>query len=335
MTKQIFIYAVLAVVLTTGGVVASILIFGEEAAELLPTIGTNPERASITKIELPESITEPQDMRDADKTAADDLVKVLSVTGSARRSHGDGEQWNELSVGEALEDDDTVRTGDSSKVTLRVGQKSKLELAERAELGIGRVSPRDRRFKLLSGRISVDYKEKDSRRLRIENKDGSTAAETEEGIFVVLNTGATIAVATKTGVVDLFSAGQQVAVLPGQQSVAAGGAPSSPGPIPVDVMLRVIDPGCRIQRDGFIVLKGRTTPGAAVSANGNVAEMSPSGRFSVRVPLKVGKNSIVVTTEDISGNTKMKTLPCVTVDPNAPIKKINIRWRPSGGQEDS
>jgi hypothetical protein len=117
--------------------------------------------------------------------------------------------------------------------------------------------------------------------------------------------------------------------------VSSGGAPSRPAPIPVDVMLRVVDPGCRVQREKYIVLKGRTTPGAAVSANGNQAEIQPDGRFSVRVPLKLGKNNIVVVTEDVFGHRNKKNFPCVTVDPGAPIQKIDIRWGPSGGREES
>ncbi len=332
MTKGVIIYGMVVAGLVAAGIVASIALFGEEAADVLPgdieqTIDKLPPSVA------PEPTPDAHEERNA-KIHADEKVKVISITGSATRAHGSLDEWDELAVGEFLGNEDKVKTSDASKVTLRVGEGSKLELAESAELSVGRTSERDRRFKLLHGRISVDYKEKD-RRLRIENQDGSAAAETEEGIFTVLNTGATVAVATKTGSVDLFSGGERVAVLAGQQSVAAGGPPSKPRPIPLDVILRVVDPGCRVQREGFIVLKGRTEPGALVSANGNHATTQPDGRFSVKVPLRNGKNNIVVVTEDPSGNRKERTFPCVTVDPGAPIKKVNIKWGPSGRQEES
>ncbi len=327
MTKRVLIYGSLVAVLTILGIVGSFVLFGEDASDALPEA----ERTTIT------------DDRNSDSTptenpAANNLkeesIKVVSVAGSARWSQGEGEEWTKLAAGELLDNEDTVRTDPHSRVTLRVGEESKIELAESGELSVGKASSRSRKFRLLQGRISVDYKEKD-RRLRIENEDGSTAAETEEGIFTVLNTGTTVAVATKTGTVDLFSGGQQVAIRAGQQAVAAAGTLSRPGQIPLDVMLRVVDPGCRVQRESFIVLKGKTDPGARVMANGASGKVHSDGRFLIRVPLKQGKNRIVVVTKDLFGNKREQTFPCVTVNPGASIKKVDINWGPSGRQEES
>jgi Glucodextranase, domain B len=122
-------------------------------------------------------------------------------------------------------------------------------------------------------------------------------------------------------------------VTAGKQSIAAKGAPSSPRPISVDVMLRVVDPGCRVQREAFAMIHGRTDPGALVFGNDTQGVVRSDGKFKVNVPLKIGKNKIVVVTEDAAGNRRRRVFRCITVDPGAPIKKIDINWGPAKTQE--
>ena len=70
----------------------------------------------------------------------------------------------------------------------------------------------------------------------------------------------------------------------------------------------------------------KTAPGALVYVNGRQAKVERDGRFSSRVPLKLGKNKIILVTEDVSGRRKERTFPCITVDPSKKIEKINIDW---------
>lgn len=326
--KRLLIYGLVVLGLTTAGIVASVVYFGEEAVAVLPGPALRAPRAPSSGARpvarIPPTAT-------TENPGADPGVKVVALEGSAQRARGAEQAWTDLSVGVALEKDDRVQTGAGARVTLGVGAGSKLEIADRAELRVGASTSSNRTFKLVRGRIAVEYKES-GRKLRIESADGSAAAETEEGVFAVLSTGTAVAVATKTGSVDLSTGGTAVAVRAGEQSVAAGGAVSRPRTIPLDVLLKVVDPGCRVQREAFIVLSGRTAPGAAVRANGAQADIDAQGRFSVRVPLRVGKNDILVVTEDVAGHRKTKKFPCITVDPGAPIKKIDIKWGPSDGE---
>lgn len=336
MTRSVLIYAFLVVVLTVLGIIASVILFGNETPEALrpppAAVNREPAPAAATPETTPTPSPEPAIKEENSGSSA---VRVLGVLGTARKFQREEDAWSTLVPGEDLESDETVRTGTNSKLTLGVGAESKLELAEQAELTIGEVSTNDRRFKLLRGRISVEYREED-RRIRIENEDGSAVAEAEEGIFTVLNTGQTVAVATKTGSVNLFAGGSRVAVGAGKQSSTTRGAvPLAPTPIPVDILLRMIDPGCQVQRESFIVLKGVTSPGAIVTANGNLATIRKDGHFAVRVPLRHGKNRIQVVSQDATGSRKEKTFPCVTVDPGAPIKNIDIKWGPKGKQGES
>lgn len=253
-------------------------------------------------------------------------VEVVAVEGDVQRADRTG-AWTDLAVGQRLDVEEAVRTKQDSQVKLRVGAESTIEVAENAEVRVREVSESVQRFGLVRGRISADHKGDGRRVLRVENEDGTAVAEVrQDGRFSVLSTGATVAVATETGSVDLTAAGETVAVAAGTQSVVRGGAPSRPTAIPVDVLLRVVDPGCRTQREAQITISGRTSPGSSVQVNSVPAEVHDDGRFAARVPLVPGRNRIVVVTEDVMGRVKRRTFPCVTVDPGAAIKKIDIEW---------
>jgi len=258
--------------------------------------------------------------------AAVEAVQVVEVKGSATRLAEEGE-WVQLQPGQMLAVDEAVKTEPESQVTLKVGEQSTVELAENAEVRVREVSDSIQRLGLVKGRVSADYQEDGSRVLRIENEDGSAVAEVRKGAFSVANTGATVAVATETGSVDLSAGGEKVTVAAGEQSVVAKGeAPTRPKAIPVDVLLKVVDPGCRVQREKTIVINGRTSPGSSVKINDVEAKVEVDGSFRARVPLIAGRNRIVVITEDVLGRTKRRLFPCVTVDPGAPIKEIDIKW---------
>jgi hypothetical protein len=249
-----------------------------------------------------------------------EVSKLLGVQGD----HGP------LNLGDLIEPEEGVRTGAHSRVQFALGGRSTLELRERGELRVlpDKKDGHGRRFKLFGGRLDVDYKER-GRAIVIESRDADAVAATEEGIFTVLQAGETIAVATRTGKVDLSAGGAEVAVTEGFQSIVSNGRISEPKPIPVDLLLRMVDPGCIVQREFFIVLSGRTSAGARVIAGGTLATVKPDGRFYARVPLQLGRNDIEVISEDAAGHRQTRSFSCVTVDPGAPIKEVDIRWGPT------
>ncbi len=331
MGRRVAIYALLVAVLVGAGLVVSFLLFDrgeggiEEGSERPAPVR---ERQPAPEVSTPDA--NEAGVADAAPDAGE--VVVLGVSGEASLLSGGGGDWRRIESGERLAEEDAVRTERSARVELRVGDRSTVEVAEEAELRVREISRSVQRLGLMRGRVSVDYRDDGERVLRVESDDGSAVAETRGGSFSVLNTGETVAVATETGSVDFSAAGESVEVGAGEQSVAAGGSPSRPRAIASDVMLRVVDPGCRVQRETFIVIRGRTSPGSRVRANDTPAEVDASGRFAVRVPLEVGRNTIVVTTEDALGRSKRRRFPCVKVDPGAPIKKVEIEWgAPQGG----
>lgn len=321
MSKRLLIYGAIVVGLTAVGLAVSLLLLDDGVPEVTPP-PPDPIRPDTDPAEVPVAEHAP----DAGPDAAVEAVEVVEVRGAAARLAERGE-WIQLEPGQMLAVDEAVKTEPESQVTLKVGEQSTVELAENAEVRVREVSDSIQRLGLVKGRVSADYQEDGSRVLRIENEDGSAVAEVRKGAFSVANTGATVAVATETGSVDLSAGGEKVTVAAGEQSlVAKGRAPTRPKAIPVDVLLKVVDPGCRVQRERTIVISGRTSPGSSVRINEVEAEVGVDGSFRARIPLIIGRNRIVVTTEDVLGRSKRRLFPCVKVDPGAPIKQIDIKW---------
>jgi hypothetical protein len=319
MKGRVLIYLlIVAVLMGVGFAVSRVLMDGDE-------VDSKPDEPSVATSE-PEVIG---DHDDGNRDAGADqeisgTVEVVDIKGRVNR--GTNGQWVEMVAGQTLSVDDAVRTEKGSSVSLKVGESSVVELAQEAEIKVRELSSSVQRLGLVRGRASVDYDEGGERVLRVENEDGKAVAEVRAGKFSIMSTGGTVAVATETGSVDLSASGQKVEVAAGMQSVVVGGAPSSPLAIPVNVLLRVVDPGCITQREPFYTIKGRTTPGSSVRINDVSGDVKSDGRFIVRVPLRPGKNRIVVVTEDVTGREKRRVFPCVTHDPRAGIKGIDINW---------
>jgi len=62
-----------------------------------------------------------------------------------------------------------------------------------------------------------------------------------------------------------------------------------------------------------VEVKGRTTPGAIVSVNGELAEVDEGGNFTMMVVLEEGPNIIEVIASDLEGNEESRTLVIIYV----------------------
>jgi hypothetical protein len=329
MRRRIAIYVLVVLALIgVGLLVSSVIVDGDPGG---PSIAGGGEVALVPLPEPVEPVVE--EPVEADAGAVRPGVRVLGILGRAERLTEDREEWSEMEEGDLLAEDDSVRTGEGGGLILGLGAASTVDLGGGAQVRVREVSESVQRLGLVRGRVSVKVKEDGARVLRIENEDGSAVAEAREGVFTVLGSGRTVTVATETGEVDLTAAGERVTVEAGKQSAAIDGArPMRPAAIPVDLLLKVTDPGCRVQREPFIVIRGRTAAGSLVRVNDTPGVAGADGRFAVRVPLQVGRNTIVVAIEDVLGRVQRRTFPCVTVDPSAAIEKIDIQWgAPPGG----
>jgi len=249
---------------------------------------------------------------------------VESVTGRVERNMADG--WANVTVGDRLRADDSLRTSRGAKTALRIGDNSRLTVTEGSQLTIRELTEQVHRIKV-RGNVFVDYKPDGKRVLRIENEENGAVAEAREARFSVLSTGTSLAIATETGSVDLKSKDQVIHVASGEEAFArAGEAPRPSAPIPTGVLLKVANAaaaGASFCAD----VEGSAEAGSEVLVDGQPVELDEQGRFSVRVPRAAGKRIVQVETRDASGRSKTSEVPCVA-DP-ARIKDLAIRWKRS------
>ena len=323
MTKRILAYLGFAIAIAAAAYAVTSVMDEDE----IVTADARPIEPGADHAEKP---VRPDGANGAQTAAAAPSVLVVEVVGTVSRTSTGGER-KAVTLGTELAVDDTLVTETASRVRLKVGERSTVDLAQNAEVQVRELSESMQRLGLVYGRAAVDYREGGDRVLRIENQDGSAVAQVKAGKFSILNTGTTVAVATETGQVDLSAAGSTVEVGANQQSVVSDGAPQRPLAIPAALVLRVVDPGCRVQREAFFNLSGKTSPGSRVTVNEKAARVRVDGDFSLRVPLKTGKNQIVVVTEDVSGRAERRVISCITVDPGAPIEGVDIKWGGGGG----
>jgi hypothetical protein len=323
MTKRLIAYVAVAIAITVAAYAATSW-FSAEGPSASDTPAAGPRKDAPPP---PRTIAKAGEGAPAETVPG---VVVAEVVGTVVRSTAKGER-TAVVEGATLGVDDALVTEAASRVRLKVGARSTVDLSENAQVQVRELSETMQRLGLVYGRAMVDYREDGGRVLRIENQDGSAVAKVEAGKFSILSTGTTVAVATETGQVDLTAAGSTVTVGANRLSIVSGGAPQRPLAIPAELVLRVVDPGCRVQREAFFTVSGRTAPGSRVTINEKAARVRGDGDFSLRVPLKIGRNRIVVVTEDVAGRVESRVIPCITVDPRASIEDVNIKW---GGAAD-
>ena len=250
-------------------------------------------------------------------------VAVVSVAGTLERQ--DGEEWTPVAAGEPLHQDDTLRTADGSRATLAIGEGSRVTVSDATQLTVREITAAAQRLRLARGRLSVDHQPDGARVLVVETERGDTVAQAGAARFSVLASGASLAIATETGVVRLQAGGSSVDVGPGEGSVAfAGQAPAPAAAIPVALLLELgrsattADGGCRIE--------GAVASGAEVRVDGKPVKPQPDGRFSVVVPGGRGRTKgATVRTRDAAGRVVERRVACArNVDEH--VSDFAVRW---------
>jgi FecR protein len=246
---------------------------------------------------------------------------VVEVVGAVERN--EGEAWVALRVGDALDAEDSIRTGPGSRADLRVGnESSRLSIPERSEMRVDKVTSAVHAFRLARGRIDVDYQDEDERVLRVRSGEGAVA-ETRAARFTVLRNGTMVAVATRNGAVSLSSAGGSVELGAGQQTVVFDGAkPLAVQPIPLKVLLEVATKASA--NDSLCLsVSGRVRPGSEVLVEDIPAEVSQDGSFRADVPRREGRTQVRVVAREPGGETRSKLLAC------RPSARAGPSWKES------
>jgi two-component sensor histidine kinase len=248
-------------------------------------------------------------------------VAVESLTGTLERRVGDG--WLPVAAGAPLQEDDTLRTAEGSRATLSIGERSRVTVSDATQLTVREITDAAQRLRLSRGRLSVDHQPDGARVLVVEAEGGDAVARAGAARFSVLASGASLAIATETGVVRLQAGGRTVDVGPGEGSVAfPGEAPAPAAAIPVALLLELgrastADGGCRIE--------GASAPGAEVRVDGRVVTAGADGRFTVVLRGPRGKKSATVLTRDAAGRRVERRVACAApVDER--VSDFAVRW---------
>jgi hypothetical protein len=251
---------------------------------------------------------------------------VIEVVGSVERTQG--AQWREVSAGDALAPDESVRTGPGSRVDLRLGDEaSRLSIPERSEVRLGEVTRSVHTLRLERGRIDVDYREQEDRVLRVGSDQGAVA-ETRAARFTLSRHTPWVAVVTRTGSVTLSSAGVSVQVDAGQQSVVFDGAqPLAAQPIPVEVLLKV---AAKASADSSLCLSisGQVRAGTRVEVEDEPVVVSQEGAFQVEWLPSEHRSQVKVVAHEPGGATREARLVCQPRLSNhsSPVESVKFRW---------
>jgi hypothetical protein len=245
---------------------------------------------------------------------------VVEVAGAVEREDADG-HWRALHVGEDVEPDAAIRTGERSSASVAVGPTMRVKLDERTTVRVRRPAQGEQRLTVMRGRVDVDAP---AEPVRVDVAQGGAVARARDARFSVLATETGVAVAGARGVVALAAAGGEVEVVAGEASVVRGGAaPTAPERIPAALLLRVARGAAA--RDLCQRVAGRSAPGAEVRVNGELVPTAADGSFVASLPRRRRARVVVLAVRDASGRRREETFPCEDDDPE--IRDLRVRWR--------
>jgi hypothetical protein len=319
MGKSVVVAVVLMLLLLGAALVAYRTLLGDDRiTKVLPTIVDAGPRELVDGAGAGGVLDAgaPLDLR-AEITQARGSVQVRPANGA----------WGDAAVGTRLNADDGVKTGRNAEAVLRMGDGVEVRLSPRSEFTVRELSAQVSKIRLEEGHVTATVDEKGARSLKVAAKGTDAEAESAGGQFGVVTDGkGQLAVATATGKVKLTSAGQTVEVVAGEASTAsAGEAPSAPRAIPNSLFLKV-GAGAAKTNQLATTVSGTTDPGAVVRVNDAMTAADENGKFTMKVPLKDGKNKLAVEVTDASGRTKSDVLPDVTVDREKPKIEAETKW---------
>ena len=278
MTRRLFTAALCALLLIGGGLVVHRMLF-------VPSATT--DVSATVPAPTPET---PQ------------RIAVKQVEGTVERLGADA-AWTAVRAGDALALEESIRTGESGRAVLDVGEATEVSIEPQSQFSVRDISRTAARVRLDGGRMSATIRDDAESTLRIENQGSDAVAESSGGELSVLNTGdGRVILATRRGRARLSAGNAAVEVGPGEQSVAnRGAAPAAPSAIPPSLFLKVVGLEKRMQREKTSTIRGSASPGAVISVNGVRAVSEGDGTFTAVVELQEGRNGIVVRADDVLG----------------------------------
>jgi len=261
------------------------------AARVSRRLFERPSRASATAL-----ATAPPS---PDAGALARTFQVVSAEGQVD-AYRDG-RWIAIHEGDLLSRDDLVRTVAGARAVLRVSQGGEIELREKVEIRLDRLSAAGSSVDLRHGKVVARVAAANDT-LAITARETTTSTEGPAHVVVQADEHGQVSVATLKGKARFASAGKTVVLPEGTEtrSVRAGAPPEDPERIPEDVFLQVVWP--EVDRHTETAqIEGHTRPDSLVTINGAQAAVGTDGRFRAAVPIREGGNRVAVEAEDLAG----------------------------------
>jgi hypothetical protein len=237
----------------------------------------------------------------ADAGAAADprIFQVVSADGQVD-VYRDG-RWIAIHQGDLLTRDDLVRTVPGAHAVLRLSAGGEIELREKVEIRLDRLSADGASVDLRHGKV-VARVAAANESLAITARETTTSTEGPSHVVVQSDERGQVSVATLKGKARFTSAGKTVVLPEGTEtrSVRLGAPPEDPERIPEEVLLQVVWPEGDHKAEKAQI-EGHVRPTSLVTINGAEAAVGADGRFTATVPLREGGNHVSVEAEDLAG----------------------------------
>jgi hypothetical protein len=232
------------------------------------------------------------------------LFRVVTAEGGVE-AYRDG-RWLAIRRGDLLTLEDLVRTGAGARAVLKLGASTEIELRERVEIRLDRLSGTGASVDLRRGKL-VAHVARAGDNLAITARETRTFNDGPAHFIVMAAESGRVSVAATEGTARFSAAGKQVSVAKGRESHADPDAPpSDPEEIPEDVLLSVVWPEAE-RHAASAPVRGTVGPSSVVTVNGTPVVVAPDGRFTASVPLREGSNEVKVEAEDLAGRRRTST----------------------------
>jgi hypothetical protein len=246
------------------------------------------------------------------------IFQVVSASGQVD-AYRDG-RWLAIHQGDLLTRDDVVRTVPGANAVLRLSAGGEIELREKVEIRLDRLSAAGSIVDLRHGKVVARVGGDARDTLAITARETRTSTEGPAHLVVQADEHGQVSVAALKGTARFVAGGKTVVLQEGTQtrSRRAGAPPDDPEKIPEEVLLQVVWPEGERHGDRTTV-EGRVTSASLVTINGTPAAVGEDGRFRAAVSLHEGANRVKVQAEDLAGRTRDAT-GTITRRPTRPPK---------------
>jgi len=103
-----------------------------------------------------------------------------------------------------------------------------------------------------------------------------------------------------------------------------GQRPSTPLPIPQEVLLQVVWPEQPRPGEALLRAQGRTAPHNRVRVDGRLVVADAEGRFEIERPLELAPQRLTVVAEDPAGKTKQSVSPAYKKTLERPSLEVDV-----------